>query len=319
METDIQQMEERYQHLMEILNITRQEISYQESLMNSPELVKSLDSASSESDETLKATWKKIFKNEKNLQKVLSSQKELEEKLQKQIQALDRQKELRDGDKLETRKILDDIKNVMLNSNKLELSVERSQHGLEQITAMQEETSNNLTRLADRLDTFKVNTDQVEENLKNMMLSHQEAQLANEREWSTKFKQDTKLKIEDEVQSLMEIVSQLSSQFDDQVNECSAKLEQKLQSISEDKSKLQVDVQELDRKLDGLDKSIQRLLENQEASETVVDLESRVKDLNLKLNQFVQNVLAVKTLPQIVDNLKKRLKSIENSFKEANL
>lgn len=54
-----------------------------------------------------KATWKKIFKNEKNLQKVLSSQKELEEKLQKQIQALDRQKELRDGDKLETRKILE--------------------------------------------------------------------------------------------------------------------------------------------------------------------------------------------------------------------
>ena len=152
-----------------------------------------------------------------------------------------------------------------------------------------------------------------------MMLSHQEAQLANEREWRTKFKQDTKLKIEDEVQSLMGIVSQLSSQFDDQVNECSAKLEQKLQSISEDKSKLQVDVQELDRKIEGLDKSIQRLSENQEASETVVDLESRVKDLNLKLNQFVQNVLAVKTLPQIVDNLKKRLKSIENSFKEANL
>ena len=54
-----------------------------------------------------KATWKKIFKNEKNMQKVLSSQKELEEKLQKQIQALDRQKELRDGDKLETRKILE--------------------------------------------------------------------------------------------------------------------------------------------------------------------------------------------------------------------
>merc|ERR1712062_64214 len=187
METDIQQMEERYQHLMEILNNTRQEISYKESLMNSPELVKSLDSASSESDETLKATWKKIFKNEKNLQKVLSSQKELEEKLQKQIQALERQKELRDGDKLETRKILDDIKNVMLNSNKLELSVERSQQGLVQITAMQEETANNLTRMADRLDTLEVNTDQVEENLKNMMLSHQEAQLANEREWRTKF------------------------------------------------------------------------------------------------------------------------------------
>ena len=50
----------------------------------------------------------------------------------------------------------------MLNSNKLELSVERSQQGLVQITAMQEETAKNLTRLADRLDTFKVNTDQVE-------------------------------------------------------------------------------------------------------------------------------------------------------------
>ena len=73
-------------------------------------------------------------------------------------------------------------------------------------------------------------------------------------------------------------------------------------------------MEELDEKLTALDERISLLSGRQEVSATVEDLESRVKSLNIKLNMFVQNVVAVKTLPQIVENLKKRLKSVENSL-----
>jgi len=109
-------------------------------------------------------------------------------------------------------------------------------------------------------------------------------------------------------------VSKVSSHIDDQVETWSEKVEQKIQSVADDNSKWQRDMEKLDEKLADLDERIGLLSGRQEVSATVEDLESRVKSLNIKLNQFVQNVVAVKSLPQIVENLKKRLKSVENSL-----
>ena len=54
LEGDIRQMEARYEEMMKMINRTREEdITFQQSLVNSPELLKSLDSASRESDELL--------------------------------------------------------------------------------------------------------------------------------------------------------------------------------------------------------------------------------------------------------------------------
>ena len=54
------------------------------------------------------------------------------------------------------------------------------------------------------------------------------------------------------------------------------------------------------------------LSEAKEVSETLSDLQNRVKSQNNKLNQFIQNVVALKKLPQTVEELKKRLEVIEN-------
>merc|ERR1712223_1168261 len=118
---------------MKMINSTREEdITFQQSLIKSPKLLKSLDSASQESDELLKAILKKISKNEKALETFSTSYRELEEKLQKQIQELHKQKEIRNNDRVETRKILDGIKDLMLKANLLEKAVERSQADLQE-------------------------------------------------------------------------------------------------------------------------------------------------------------------------------------------
>ena len=49
----------------------------------------------------------KIDKNEKDIQRFSASYKQLEEKLQKQIENLNREKELRDQDRKKTREIVE--------------------------------------------------------------------------------------------------------------------------------------------------------------------------------------------------------------------
>ena len=54
-----------------------------------------------------KSTLDKIEKNEKDIQKFSASYKQLEEKLQKQIENLNKEKELRDQDRIKTREIVE--------------------------------------------------------------------------------------------------------------------------------------------------------------------------------------------------------------------
>ena len=108
--------------------LSRLDIHYQASLINSPDLVKSLDpSGSFRSEERLvrisrstliiyrslisntiqESTLKKINKNEKDIQKFSASHRQLEEKLQSQIENLNKERELREQDRKKTREILE--------------------------------------------------------------------------------------------------------------------------------------------------------------------------------------------------------------------
>ena len=86
---------------------------------------------------------------------------------------------------------------------------------------------------------------------------------------------------------MRETVSKVSGHIDNQVETWSEKVEQKIQSVADDNSKWQRDMEELDEKLTALDERISLLSGRQEVSATVEDLESRVKSLNVKLNMFV--------------------------------
>merc|ERR1712183_556817 len=95
--------------------------------------------------------------------------------------------------------------------------------------------------------------------------------------------------------------------------ECSAKLAEEVKTVNEANSEFQTDLQDVKQKLEGLAENTSRLSEAKEVAGTLSDLQNRVKDQNNKLNLFVQNFVLLKKMPQMVEDLKKRLELIENS------
>ena len=143
-------------------------------------------------------------------------------------------------------------------------------------------------------------------------MKHEADLLSDESDFSSELESQTSLDVESKLQSLGEAVSQLSSQVNHQVEECSAKIAEEVKTVKNANSEFQTDLQGVEKNLEDLTERISRLSEAEEVSETLTDLEKRVKDQNNKLNQFIQNVVTLKKLPQMVEDLKKRLKQIEN-------
>ena len=150
------------------------------------------------------------------------------------------------------------------------------------------------------------------EKIKALIVKHEAALQSDESDFSSELESQTSLDVESKLQSLGEAVSQLSSQVNHQVEECSAKIAEEVKTVKNANSEFQTDLQGVEKNLEDLTKRISRLSEAKEVSETLTDLEKRVKDQNNKLNQFIQNVVTLKKLPQMVEDLKKRLKQIEN-------
>ena len=150
------------------------------------------------------------------------------------------------------------------------------------------------------------------EKIKALIVKHEADLLSDESDFSSELESQTSLDVESKLQSLGEAVSQLSSQVNHQVEECSAKIAEEVKTVKNANSEFQTDLQGVEKNLEDLTKRISRLSEAKEVSETLTDLEKRVKDQNNKLNQFIQNVVTLKKLPQMVEDLKKRLKLIEN-------
>jgi len=316
LDKDIRQMETRYEKLQELLNNTWLDIHYQASLVNSPDLVKSLDpSGSYKSEERLKSTLKKINKNEKDIEEFSASHRQLEEKLQKQIESLNKEKELRDQDRIKTREIVDEIRNVTETTNNLMQAVEKIQSGVAETRLTQEENIINITRLAATIENFSIrlSSQLTEEKIEALIVKHESALLSDSSDARSELESQTSLAVETELQSLGQTVSNLSSQLNHQVEECSAKLAEEVKTVNEANSEFQTDLQDVKQKLEGLAENTSRLSEAKEVAGTLSDLQNRVKDQNNKLNLFVQNFVLLKKMPQMVEDLKKRLELIENS------
>ena len=144
-------------------------------------------------------------------------------------------------------------------------------------------------------------------------MKHESALLSDSSDARAELESQTSLAVETELQSLGQTVSNLSSQLNHQVEECSAKLAEEVKTVKEANSEFQSDLQDVKQKLEGLTENISRLSEAKEVAGTLSDLQNRVKDQNNKLNLFVQNFVLLKKMPQMVEDLKKRLELIENS------
>ena len=150
------------------------------------------------------------------------------------------------------------------------------------------------------------------EKIQDLIAKHESALQSDESDFSSDLESQTRLGVETELQTLGESVSQLTSLVHHQMEECSAKIAEEVKTVNEANSEFQSDLQGVQKELEDLTDSISRLSKAKEVSETLTDLKNRVKDQNNKLNQFIQNVISLKKLPQMVEDLKKRLELIKN-------
>ena len=149
------------------------------------------------------------------------------------------------------------------------------------------------------------------EKIEALIAKHESALMSDETDFSSELESQTSLDIGSQLQSLRKAVTQLSSQVTHQVDECSAKIAEEVKKVKNANSEFHTDLQGAEEKLEDLTERISRLSEAKGVSETLTDLQNRVKVQNNKLNQFIQNVVALKKLPQMVEDMKKRLKLIE--------
>ena len=150
------------------------------------------------------------------------------------------------------------------------------------------------------------------EKILALIVKHESAQKSDESDFSSELESQTSLDVETELQTLGESVSQLSSQVNHQMEECSAKITEEVKTVNDANSEFQSNLDGVQKKLEDLTERLSRLSDVKEVSETLSDLQNRVKTQNNKLNQFIQNVVTLKKLPQTVEDLKKRLEVIEN-------
>ena len=150
------------------------------------------------------------------------------------------------------------------------------------------------------------------EKIQALIAQHGSALLSDESNARSELESQTRLATETQLESLGQTVRNLSSQVHHQMEECSAKLAEEVKTVDEANSEFQKDLTAVKKKLEGLTESISRLSKATEVTGTLSDLQNRVKDQNNKLNQFIQNVVTLKKLPQMVENLKKRLELMEN-------
>merc|ERR1711953_22733 len=132
---------------------------------------------------------------------------------------------------------------------------------------------------------------------------------------STKKIDYVRLALQEEITTVRTENNELQEKIEDVENEnkeLSAKIAEEVKTVNEANSEFQSDLQRVQKELEDLTDSISRLSEAKEVSETLTDLKNRVKDQNNKLNQFIQNVLPLKKLPQMVEDLKKRFELMKN-------
>ena len=149
------------------------------------------------------------------------------------------------------------------------------------------------------------------EKIAALIVKHESALMSDETDFSSELESQTSLDIGSQLQSLRKAITQLSSQVTHQVDECSAKIAEEVKKVKNANSEFHTDLQGAEEKLEDLTERISRLSEAKGVSETLTDLQNRVKEQHNKLNIFTQNVIKMTNLPQMVEDLKKRLELIE--------
>ena len=134
-------------------------------------------------------------------------------------------------------------------------------------------------------------------------------------EWMTSFESNTSQHLLDQQKMVEDMIRDVSKNVDDKTKEISAEVEAQLLKLTAFDQRITDESSKLVERFDVIDAAMNNLTVSAELGSTVSKLSKSVGVLSEKMNQYIQNVLVIKSLPQIVNGLEKRIEALDRRNK----
>merc|ERR1719270_116280 len=111
------------------------------------------------------------------------------------------------------------------------------------------------------------------------------------------------------------MIRDVSQNVDAKTKEISTEVEAQWLKLSTFEQRITDESSKLKERFDVIDAAMNNLTVSAELGSTVSKLSKNVGGLTEKMNQYIQNVLIIKSLPQIVNGLEKRIDALDRRNK----
>jgi len=266
-------------------------------------------------EDLIEGLTKRLHGNEMDIDYLLKNQTVLEDKVIN-VQELITAKE-REGqwEKTETGNFLRSLKDVTNRINHLEAQTNR-------LYAEVEGNKEELITVWDRLDGVEqslegldVDEDAITENIQRMVVENINQMQDKTVEWMTSFESNTSQHLLGQQKLLENTIRDLSENVDAKTAQISAEVDNQLSKLSTFEQRITDKSSKLVERFDNIDAAMGNLTVSAELGSTVSKLSKSVGVLTEKMNQYIQNVLIIKSLPQIVAGLEKRIEALDKRNK----
>jgi len=165
------------------------------------------------------------------------------------------------------------------------------------------------------LGAIDVDEDAITENIQRMIVKSINQMQDNTVEWMTNFEANTSQHILDQQKLLEDMIRDVSQNVDAKTKEISAEVEAQWLKLSTFEQRITDESSKLEERFDVIDAAMNNLTVSADLGSTVSKLSKNVGGLTEKMNQYIQNVLIIKSLPQIVNGLEKRIDALDRRNK----
>jgi len=266
-------------------------------------------------EDLIEGLTKRLHGNEMDIDYLLKNQTVLEDKVIN-VQELITAKE-REGqwEKTETGNFLRSLKDVTNRINHLEAQTNR-------LYAEVEGNKEELITVWDRLDgveqsleAMDVDEDAITENIQRMVVENINQMQDKTVEWMTSFESNTSQHLLGQQKLLENTIRDLHENVDVKTAQISAEVDNQLSKLFTFEQRITDESSKLVERFDNIDAAMGNLTVSAELGSTVSKLSKSVGVLTEKMNQYIQNVLIIKSLPQIVAGLDKRIEALDKRNK----
>lgn len=264
------------------------------------------------------ALAKRLHENEVESSHLSRNQSSLEVELVR-YKKLYKAKQEEDGVRREqTENILSQIKEFTHRLNEVEAQTRRKVASAQDQEERILQTMADMSALEQRLHQLAVNESDIEARVTSLVAGEVTKMHETSRSWRAEQEAALQPQLASLRQSVAAQLAELSSAAAARASSWDQEAATMEERLAETRQQVTGEVEAVAAKLEALSEAVARLGEQQAVGEKVAGLDTRVRNITDKMNQFVQNVLLVKRTQLMVTDIEKRVASMEQGQGQAN-